>query len=79
MTAKDNRFFGINMTKLDFDIVLPVVLRTCIVPYAHNTPGILTSGVTANSFHRNLFASGSVPDFQKISKFVPDGQRSMFL
>ena len=43
------------------------------------------SGVTANLFRsanlfrRNLFASGSVPDFQKISGFVPGGQRSMFL
>ena len=67
------------MTKLDFDIDLLVVLRTRVVPYAHNTPGILTSGVTANLFRRNLFASGAVPDFQKIRKFVPDGQRSMFL
>ena len=33
---------------------------------------------SANLFRRNLFASGSVPDFQKISEFVPDGQRSMF-
>ena len=29
------------------------------------------AGVTANLFRRNLFASGSVPDFQKISEFVP--------
>ena len=34
---------------------------------------------SANLFRRNLFASGSVPDFQKISEFVPDGQRSMIL
>ena len=45
----------------------------------------LCSGVTANLFRsvnlfrRNLFTSGSVPDFQKISEFVPDGQRSKFL
>ena len=34
---------------------------------------------SANLFRRNLFASGFVPDFQKISEFVPDGQRSMIL
>ena len=28
---------------------------------------------SANLFRRNLFASGFVPDFQKISEFVPDG------
>ena len=37
------------------------------------------TGVTVNLFRRNLFASGFVPDFQKISEFVPDGQRSMIL
>ena len=28
---------------------------------------------SANLFRRNLFASGFVPDFQKISEFVSDG------
>ena len=43
------------------------------------------SGVTvnlfrsANLFRRNLFASRFVPDFQEISEFVPDGQRSVIL
>ena len=33
---------------------------------------------SANLFRRNLFASGSVPDFQKISEFVPMGNGRCF-
>ena len=44
-------------------------------------PGLGTANLfqSANLFRRNLFASGSVPDFQKISEFVLDGQRSVIL
>ena len=40
---------------------------------------VIRTVVTANLFRRNLFASGFVPDFQKVSEFVPDGQRTMIL
>ena len=48
---------------------------------AYSNRSVVTANLfrSANLFRRNLFASGSVPDFQKISGFVPGGQRSMFL
>ena len=64
-----------------------VLLQACTGTF--NLVGVASikkwSGVTANLFRsanlsrRNLFASGFVPDFQKISEFVPDGKRSMIL
>ena len=40
---------------------------------------IAISGVTANLLRRNIFASGVVSDFQKISEFVPNRQQSKIL
>ena len=48
-------------------------VSTVLLP-ARSGPGVTANLFrSANLFRRNLFASGFVPDFQKISEFVPDG------